>query len=450
MNLCVHSVEDSIDGKIAVSVEVAAVLPAKTPWRRKRRARKSPWYAIGMSDRYRLIAMGNQELVAALSALLRRENDLLSDTLAHLAELDHRRLYLELGFTSMFAYCTDALRLCKSSAYRRIAAARLCRRFPELFARVAAGELQTSVLAALSRHVTPQNAAELFAACSRKSCDQVEELLASRFPRPDVPDSIRRLPTRDDRTRGAVTIDPPRAFSPGSSMGNSSTAVLEDHHRTRGAVTIAGAFTIDPLAPPPAEPSAVPGARVGAPAQRKLEPLSEERFGVHFTADGEFKRLLDEVRALASHRLPNADLWHLMTRALEAYRGELLKERYGVGRRALRSKRVAVTAGAIIAGLAKRSRHVPAAVAREVYWRDCGCCTFCAANGQRCSATRLLELDHIIPWAEGGASTVENLRLRCRAHNQHGARKYFGTDYVDAAIRARRARLKTDGCSAHD
>jgi 5-methylcytosine-specific restriction endonuclease McrA len=418
-----------------------------------------------MSNRYRLIAMGNEELVDALSALLRRENDLLSDTLAHLAELDDRRLYLELGFASMFAYCTDALGLCKSSAYRRIAAARLCRRFPELFARVAAGELQTSVLAALSRHVTPQNAAELFAACSRKSCDQVEELLASRFPRPDVPDSIRRLPTRDDRTRGAATIDPARVSLPGSSMGNSSTAILggvtTDPPRVfspgssignLGPVVLGDPTTArtDPSAPPPAEPSAVPGARVGAPAQRKLEPLSEERFGVHFTADGEFKRLLDEVRALASHRLPNADLSHLMTRALEAYRGELLKERYGVGRRALRSKRVAVTAGAIIAGLAKRPRHVPAAVAREVYLRDGGCCTFCAANGQHCSATRLLELDHIIPWAEGGASTVENLRLRCRAHNQYGARKYFGTASVDAAIRARRARLKTDGCSAHD
>src|SRR3954467_3124169 len=101
-----------------------------------------------MGDRYRLVAIKNEELVAALSALLRRENDLLSDTLAHLAELDHRRLYLELGFTSMFAYCTEALGLCKSSAYRRIAAARLCRRYPELFARVAAGEFHTSVVAA--------------------------------------------------------------------------------------------------------------------------------------------------------------------------------------------------------------------------------------------------------------------------------------------------------------
>jgi len=72
-----------------------------------------------MSERYRLVALGNDELVAALCTLVRRENDLLSDLLAHLAELDERRLYLGLGFASMFAYCTEGLGLCKSSAHRR-------------------------------------------------------------------------------------------------------------------------------------------------------------------------------------------------------------------------------------------------------------------------------------------------------------------------------------------
>ena len=36
--------------------------------------------------------------------------------LAHLAELDERRLYLDLGFSSLFAYCMEALGLCKSAA----------------------------------------------------------------------------------------------------------------------------------------------------------------------------------------------------------------------------------------------------------------------------------------------------------------------------------------------
>jgi hypothetical protein len=43
------------------------------------------------------------------------------------------------------------------------------------------------------------------------------------------------------------------------------------------------------------------------------------------------------------------------------------------------------------------------------------------------------------PWADGGADTVENLRLRCRAHNQQAARHHFGDEYVrNAVLRGRR------------
>ena len=151
-----------------------------------------------MRDRYRLGGVWNEELVAALSGLVQRENDLMSDLLAHLAELDERRLYLDLGFTSLFAYCTEALGLCKSSAGRRIAVARVRRNYPDAFARAARGELQLSVLSLLGPHLNPENAAELFEVCTRKSCEQVELLLAARFPKPDVRAAIRRLPTRSE------------------------------------------------------------------------------------------------------------------------------------------------------------------------------------------------------------------------------------------------------------
>ena len=110
-----------------------------------------------MSDRYRLVALGNDALVAALSRLVLRENDLLSVMLAHLAELDERRLYLDFGYSSLFAYCTERLEFCPASAGRRIAAARLCRTYPELFGRVAQGELQLTVLCLLAQHATEPN-----------------------------------------------------------------------------------------------------------------------------------------------------------------------------------------------------------------------------------------------------------------------------------------------------
>ena len=105
--------------------------------------------------------MGNDELLNALSSLVRRGNHLTSDVLAHLAEVDERRLHVELGFPSLFAYCTEQLGLCESAAGRRIAAARVCRKYPEAFALVASGALHLSALCALAPHLNRAAAAAL-------------------------------------------------------------------------------------------------------------------------------------------------------------------------------------------------------------------------------------------------------------------------------------------------
>ncbi len=147
-----------------------------------------------MKGRYCLGRLGNEQLLAALKVLVQQENELTSDLLAHLAELDERKLYLELGFPSLFAYCTESLGLSESSAGRRITAARVGRRFPEVFAAVARGELNLSILCTLNPYLNQENAAELFGACGGQKRQQVEEILAARFPKPDVRESMRRLP----------------------------------------------------------------------------------------------------------------------------------------------------------------------------------------------------------------------------------------------------------------
>jgi DNA-binding transcriptional ArsR family regulator len=274
-----------------------------------------------MKNRYQLGGLGNDELLAALPALVQRGNENTADVLAHLAELDERKLYLDLGYPSLFAYCIEVLGLCESAAGRRIAAARVCRRCPQAFALVARGELHLSALCAMNPHLNPENAAELFEACSNRTRRQVEEALAKRFPRPDVRDQIRRLP------------------------GGSS-----------------------------------------------LDPLSEDRYGVHFTVDGEFRELLEKARALTSHQLPSGDLAGLMKLGLQALVRETEKKRFAVGRKpakahppggsdSLRDSRVDDVEQAESSRHGRRSRrgqrsrHIPAAVARQIYLRDDGQCT---------------------------------------------------------------------------
>ena len=71
------------------------------------------------------------------------------------------------------------------------------------------------------------------------------------------------------------------------------------------------------------------------------------------------------------------------------------------------------------------SRNVPAPVRREVWKRDGGQCAFVGTDG-RCGSRALLEFHHLDPFAVGGEATVENIQLRCRAHNVYEAELFFG------------------------
>ena len=71
------------------------------------------------------------------------------------------------------------------------------------------------------------------------------------------------------------------------------------------------------------------------------------------------------------------------------------------------------------------SRHIPAGVKRAVWARDGGRCAFVGTSG-RCAEAGFLEFHHVVPYAAGGSATVENLQLRCTAHNKYEAEYFFG------------------------
>ena len=67
-----------------------------------------------------------------------------------------------------------------------------------------------------------------------------------------------------------------------------------------------------------------------------------------------------------------------------------------------------------------RGRAIPAAVKRQVWERDRGCCTYVdRGSGRRCGSRYLVQIDHILPYALGGSAEPDNLRLLCAAHHRH-------------------------------
>jgi hypothetical protein len=81
----------------------------------------------------------------------------------------------------------------------------------------------------------------------------------------------------------------------------------------------------------------------------------------------------------------------------------------------------------------RRGRYIPAAIRRAVLERDAGCCTYRSESGERCRETARLELHHSTAFAQGGEHRLDNVSLRCRAHNALAAEEDFGRDFVARA-----------------
>jgi 5-methylcytosine-specific restriction endonuclease McrA len=73
-------------------------------------------------------------------------------------------------------------------------------------------------------------------------------------------------------------------------------------------------------------------------------------------------------------------------------------------------------------------------VKRQVWKRDKGQCAFVSKKGKRCSATGRLEFHHVHAYALGGPATVENIALRCRAHNAYEGVALFGEKIVARSV----------------
>jgi hypothetical protein len=343
---------------------------------------------------YSLTHLADHVLLRDLSALVTQDRVTTAGMLAHLAEVDARRLYAPAAYPSMHAYCVGQLRISEDVAWKRMQAAHAARDFPAIFEAVAEGRLHVSGVCLLAPKLTPENAEELLAAAENKTKAEIERLLAERFPQADVPTLLTPL-SADRPAPGQVEV---HTLSPAPGQ-------------------------VEALAGSPA-----PG-QVETPAPRtKVAPLSPGRFALQVTIAEETHDRLRYAQALLGHAVSSGDLAQVLDRALDALIAKLEQRKFA---RAARSRS---------GRNSKNARYVPAAVRCAVWERDGGQCTFVSAAGHRCEARGGLEFDHVDPVACGGQSTTAGVRLRCRAHNQYAAECSFGSEFMQHKREAARDR----------
>lgn len=411
--------------------------------------------------------------------------------IAEIAEVDARRLYVPAGYTSMHAYCVHVLHLSEYAAYRRIQAARAGRRFPRIFQELFTGRLHLAAVCLLVPHLTPENANVLIDAAIHRTKADVEQWLVRRFPSSRSLGSTQASIKPITRVRsyskavgdllsgaevnadtsvgpGVTSNSPPFGADrspdalPGGALGAASMAAMPTAVAAGacgGAGAGAGATA--------AAAQLAPG-QVGQGAERTAGPLFAptevvERFQVCVTIDrAEYDRLR-YAQALMSHSIPQGDVAKLLMRGVEMLIASAERRKLGSvrargaqapGRARHQKDQAAGYAGpkeeAAVARRRpgrnrRRDRYIPARIRRAVWNRDQGRCTFIGTGGHRCGARHRLEFDHVLPIARGGGSTLANLRLRCRAHNQHEAERSFGSDFMTAKREAGRRKAGKDG-----
>ena len=166
-------------------------------------------------------SLSNDQLVKRIKELRGEEKKVLALLLEYLHELDQRKLYCELGYPSLFAFCVEALGYSEGAAYRRIAAARAITVCPELLGQVESGNLSLCNAAEISRVVTEQNKAELLAIGSGKSH---RELKGALVPYQKEVSAPRR--TETVRVRKVAIVATP-IFKQESSATRSYSVTLE-------------------------------------------------------------------------------------------------------------------------------------------------------------------------------------------------------------------------------
>jgi hypothetical protein len=324
----------------------------------------------------------DEQLVGAIASLSRTERSATASLIAHLAELEDRNLHRAMGFKSLFGYCRHILHCSEHESYVRMQAVHAARRFPVILPMLTEGLVHLTAVRLLAPHLKDENHLALLGGAIHKSKRDVAKLLAGWFPSADLKSTIRKLPAAS-----AVNDPSPNPTVLGFDLPPVSAA---------GAVASTVATAVNRPRPPAV-----------------VAPLSADRYRLQVTLQEDAHADLRCLQDLMRREIPDGDAAVIVARALNMLRAAAEKKAFASTSRP----------GAARA-TAEASRHIPAEVERAVWRRDKGQCSFEGPH-HRCEERSYLEYHHRTPWIVGGQPSVENIALRCHAHNEYESQVYF-------------------------
>ena len=370
--------------------------------------------------------LSDDQLLEQTGKLARLDHQVQVVVIDHLCEIDARQLYLRRGYSSPFDYVTRGLGYSAAAAWRRINAMKLCVRIEGVRERLRDGSL------------TLDAAAQLQAAFERRDRERARE---ARSAGAGTGSST--------RPNGSAPVVPARSPVPKPMLDVSAQKALVEEAVGKSTRQVMQMLAeVDPALVVPSD---------------KMRPLSEGRWELKVAIDTECQRGLEQLKGLLTHVDPHMTLGQLVgrlvkeglerhdpsrprrsrptaNRTADAERTSAPKQSASPteitsspteARQGQDQERPSSTSGserpaqpACTTTSAPKShargRAIPTAVKREIWQRYEGRCGYIdPRTGRRCASRHLLQVDHVFPYAMGGGTEPDNLRLLCAAHHRH-------------------------------
>lgn len=318
--------------------------------------------------------LNDETLLKDLKTFVKQERALLTQVLHHLLELDSRKLYSSLGYSSLYEYACKELKYSADQAYRRIQAMRLLREIPELNQKIDSGALSLSNISQAQRYfneakannngLKPQAKLMVLKALENKSVREAQVQILELSPHKPLP----------PETKKQIT---PTHTQVNFLMSKDLEAKLEEVRSLLGPNAFCSMSEL-----------------IQRMADLSVEKLKEKKFGK--------KRVSKEIQKIEFPGPLSENSFAPITLQPQQ-RAEANCDVTDEHPSRLVSKNLDVKK---VTG-----RYISAQTKHKIWQNSCGQCV-------KCRSQRNLNIDHRFPLALGGDGAIENLRLLCFSCNQ--------------------------------
>jgi hypothetical protein len=333
-------------------------------------------------------------LIESLKAGVHEEKKLLADCLIQLSEIMKRNIHTKSGFSSLHKYCLSILPLSKGAVYRRTQVAGKIHRHPILLELIGTGQLTLTAASVIVANIEVNTSDSQINSFVGKTVEEIKDLLGEgdQYEAPDsisrTKDRITEIPVNNNRAESSETTHASQAEKYAPMQNNAEQKSFSNNSEST-----------------------------------KKEFSKEKRYVVQFTGSEALNNKLKRAREVLSHKYPDGKCEEILEEALDALLAKFAPENQKSNNMNKPNN--------------EDSAYIPRKMKRDTLQKASYCCEWSPKNKKRCDNRSKLEIDHIVHRAHGGKTTLSNLQVLCKAHNNMKAKDEMGNEFIENKIKAR-------------